>query len=322
MLYTAGSGSFFVRENFGVEVVREMRGMAAVVLASIAYGIMPIFTKDLQLLGMPTVTVVFYRFLLASMTTGIYLLASKKGLGVTKRQLKDLILLGVAGFGLTAFFLASSYETLPVGLATMFHFTYPIFVVLIMMGLFREKATGMKWIAVASAVVGLILLMDLNGGLSLKGILWAVLSGVTYAVYVIGNRETSLRDLSAIQILFYVTAVSIVVFGLQAALRGDLSIPSSLRAWGDLFFISQVSTVFALSMLTYGIKTIGATKAAMINMLEPVIGVLAGMMVYGERLGVRASIGCAAVFLSVICISLEDKYVHKVMKKTIRKQPI
>ncbi len=283
-----------------------MRGMAAVVLASIAYGIMPIFTKDLQLLGMPTGTVVFYRFLLASLTTGTYLLASKKGLRVTKRQLMELILLGIVGYGLTAFFLASSYETLPVGLATMFHFTYPIFVVLIMMGPFHEKATGMKWIAVASAVAGLILLMDLNGGLALKGIIWAVLSGVTYAVYVIGNRETSLRDLGAIQILFYVTAVSVVVFGLQGALKGDLIIPSSLRAWGDLLFISQVSTVFALSMLTYGIKTIGATKAAMINMLEPVVGVFAGMLVYGERLDVRASIGCVAVLLAVVCIAVDD----------------
>jgi len=299
-----------------------MKGIAAVVLASIAYGIMPIFTKDLQLLGMPTVTVVFYRFLLASMTTGIYLLASKKGLGVTKRQLKELILLGVAGFGLTAFFLASSYETLPVGLATMFHFTYPIFVVLIMMGPFREKATGMKWLAVGAAVVGLVLLMDLKGGLSLKGILWAVLSGVTYAVYVIGNRETSLRDLSAVHILFYVTAVSVVVFGLQAVLKGVLIIPSSLRAWGDVLFVSQISTVFALSMLTYGIKTIGATKASMINMLEPVVGVLAGMVVYGERLNVRASIGCAAVLFSVICICMEEKYGYKIMKKTIRQHTL
>ena len=282
-----------------------MKGMIAVALASIAYGIMPIFTKDLQLLGMPTVSVVFYRFLLACFAAAIYLLASRKGMRVTKRQLMELIVLGVAGFGLTAFFLASSYESLPVGLATMFHFTYPIFVVLIMMGPFHERASGMKWLAVGSAVAGLILLMDLNGGLSLTGIIWAVLSGITYAVYVIGNRETSLRELGSVQILFYVTLVSVFFFGAQALWAGELVAPSSLRAWGDLFFISQVSTVFALLLLTYGIKTIGATKASMINMLEPVVGVLAGMLVYGERLDFRASIGCLAILMSVLFISFE-----------------
>lgn len=298
-----------------------MKGIGAVVLASIAYGIMPIFTKDLILQGMPTVSVVFYRFLLASIAAGIYLGVSKKGLRVTKRQLRELIILGIAGFGLTAFFLASSYETLPVGLATMFHFTYPIFVVLIMMGPFREVASRMKWLAVGSAVIGLVLLMDLGSGLSVKGITWAILSGITYAIYVIGNRETSLRDLGAVHILFYVTLVSVVFFGVQAVSGGNLVIPSSARAWGDLLFISQVSTVFALLLLTYGIKTIGATKASMINMLEPVVGMMAGMIVYGERLSFRSGLGCMSILLAVVCIALEDKvelkkYKHMIGQKT------
>lgn len=295
-----------------------MKGMAAVVVASIAYGIMPIFTKDLQLLGMTTVSVVFYRFLLACFTAAAYLLVSKKGMRVTKRQLMELILLGIVGFGLTAFFLASSYETLPVGLATMFHFTYPIFVVLIMMGLFHEESSGMKWLAIASAIAGLVLLMDFNGGLSLKGVIWAVLSGITYAVYVIGNRETSLRDLSAVQILFYVTLVSVFFFGVQGLWLGSLVFPSRPRAWGDLFFISQVSTVFALLFLTYGIKTIGATKASMINMLEPVVGMLAGMMIYGERLTARSVLGCLAILLAVVCVGLDTKQATRKSRKSIR----
>jgi drug/metabolite transporter (DMT)-like permease len=319
VVYTAGERTFWQgriqRKNEGI---REMKGIIAVGLASIAYGIMPVFTKDLILQGMPTISVVFYRFLLAHLAIGVYLLASKKGLRVTKHQLKDLVFLGVAGFGLTAFFLASSYETLPVGLATMFHFTYPIFVVLMMMGVFHEKASGMKWLAVISAVIGLVFLMDLSGGLSVKGIVWAVLSGITYAVYVIGNRETSLRELPAPQILFYVTLVSVFFFGLQAVWKGELVVPSGARAWGDLFFISQVSTVFALLLLTYGIKTIGATKASMINMLEPVVGMVSGMVVYGERLDFRSGLGCMAIFLAVVCIAFdgaaEKKQVLKIKK--------
>jgi hypothetical protein len=37
-----------------------MKGIVAVGLASIAYGIMPVFTKDLLLQGMPTVSVFFF----------------------------------------------------------------------------------------------------------------------------------------------------------------------------------------------------------------------------------------------------------------------
>jgi hypothetical protein len=43
-----------------------------------------------KLQGMPTVSAVFYRFLLANIVAGIYLGGSKKGFAVTKRQSREL----------------------------------------------------------------------------------------------------------------------------------------------------------------------------------------------------------------------------------------
>ena len=49
-----------------------------------------------------------------------------------------MVAVGILGFGLTATLLTASYSYIPVGLATMFHFSYPLFVLLIMVVITRS----------------------------------------------------------------------------------------------------------------------------------------------------------------------------------------
>lgn len=50
-----------------------------------------------------------------------------------------MIVVGILGFGMTATLMTAAYNYIPVGLATMFQFSYPLFVLIIMVILTKEK---------------------------------------------------------------------------------------------------------------------------------------------------------------------------------------
>lgn len=58
---------------------------------------------------------------------------------MTLPQAVLLALFGILGFGFTMQFLTISYQYIPIGLATVLHFAYPLFVTLIMLAVYGES---------------------------------------------------------------------------------------------------------------------------------------------------------------------------------------
>ena len=107
-------------------------GIIYIVIASIAFGIGPVFAKELIVLGFDTIDIVLFPRISTLLAVSVILLFSKTSLKVTKSQLGQLLLYCGVCNGLTAFLLIKSYVFIPIGLATMFHFIYPVIVTIIM----------------------------------------------------------------------------------------------------------------------------------------------------------------------------------------------
>lgn len=168
-----------------------LKGYISVIAASLAYGIMPIISKLLLNMGMNAQTVVFYRFLLTSIFTGLFLTLTKNWQTVTLPQIVQLIIFGIFGFGITAQLLTLSYVYIPVGMATVLHFAYPLIVVIIMIIIFKEKPTFLKIAACILAFTGIGFMVDFKGQISMTGILYALLSAVTYSMFVVSNKKAA-----------------------------------------------------------------------------------------------------------------------------------
>ncbi len=281
------------------------KGVLAVVVASFLYGIMPIFTKRALLEGMTSGAVVFYRLFFAAIVSFIVLKVLGIDIAVTKRQLTEMAIMGVIGFGATMALLTMVYSLIPTGLATMLHFTYPLFVTLVMTVLFREKISRMKIVACLCAVGGILLIADFSS-LSVAGVLLALASGTTYAAYVIANKKLTFGRLHGLVIVFYVSSFAAVFFGIKAVVTKEMMLPCSALALVLLLIIAVFCTVTTLFLLTYGIKTLGASTASMLNMLEPVIGLVAGMIVYKEAIGLKAGIGCLLIVFTGIAAAFDS----------------
>lgn len=281
------------------------KGVLAVVIASFLYGIMPIFTKRALLEGMTSGAVVFYRLFFAAIVSFIVLKVLGIDMTATKRQITEMAVMGVIGFGATMALLTMAYSLIPTGLATMLHFTYPLFVTVVMTVLFKENMSKAKLVACLCAIGGILLIADFSS-LSVAGVLLAVASGTTYAAYVIANKKLTFGRLHGLVIVFYVSSFATVFFGIKAVVTKEMMLPCSPLALVLLLIIAVFCTVTTLFLLTYGIKTLGASTASMLNMLEPVIGLVAGVIVYNEIIPLKGIIGCVLIVMTGIASAFDS----------------
>ena len=281
------------------------KGVLAVVVASFLYGIMPIFTKRALMEGMTSGAVVFYRLFFSSVVSFIVLKVLGIDMKATGRQIAEMAIMGVVGFGATMALLTMAYSLIPTGLATMLHFTYPLFVTVVMTVFFREKMTKAKAFACLCAMGGLVLMADFSS-LSVAGIVLAVCSGITYASYVIANKKLEFASLHGLVIVFYVSCFAAVFFGIKAVITKEFMLPPTPLALGLVLTIAVFCTVVTLFLLTYGIKTLGASTASVLNMLEPVISLVAGMIIYKEAIATKGIMGCVLVIMAGIAVAFDS----------------
>lgn len=281
------------------------KGVLAVVAASFLYGIMPMLTKLVMNTGLTDSRTVFYRVFFAAVASFIALKISGEKMSVEGGQLLRLAVFGTLGYGVTAALTAASYTMIPTGLATMFQFTYPLFVTAVMTLFFKEKLTLFKAVSCLRALAGLALMADFSH-LSALGIALATLSGVTYASYIVANRKSSFRPLPGLVIVFYASLSSSVFAGARMLIVKQAALPS-LKAAGILVIISVFCTVTSRYLLNRGIRLLGPSNASVLNMLEPVVSLIAGMIVYKEAVAFKGLAGCALVIAAGLLVALDSR---------------
>ena len=120
------------------------KGIMAAMAAAFSAGILPIFTKLMQNAGATPGQVLVYRYLFVFLLTGAYFVFKRRSPAVGIKGIAALIFFSICGYGGSCFLLACAFNYLPIGLASMLYFTYPVFVMLIMTFIFRERPTAIK----------------------------------------------------------------------------------------------------------------------------------------------------------------------------------
>ena len=133
--------------------MNNLKGFAFGILTSATFGLIPLFTLPLMAKGMQFDSILFYRFLFAALALTGIMAAKNESFHVEKRDIPVLVLLGFF-YTASAMFLFWGYNFMSAGIATTLHFTYPIFVTLIMLLVFREKTSWITLMAIILAICG------------------------------------------------------------------------------------------------------------------------------------------------------------------------
>lgn len=91
------------------------------------------------------------------------------------------------------------------GIASTILFVYPVLVAIIMAVFFHEKVSFITMFSIALAFTGISLLYEGGDGktLSMLGVLFVILSSLTYAIYIVGVNRSSLKELPTAKLTFY-----------------------------------------------------------------------------------------------------------------------
>lgn len=278
-----------------------------VIIGSVAYGFLPIFVKNIIPYNYSSLSIVFYRYLITAIFLFFIIIITKRSFKITKRQFVELLIFSIIGLGLTFFFLSQALLYISAGLTNMIHFGYPVVVLLIMIFMYKEKINILKVLSMIFAIAGIVLLTQIVEVGSFLGVIYALITTITYGVYIVANKKCSFSNLDTLVSLFYMSLMVSVIFFIAGIFTNSLQPLNNLYVFYNFALISLICTIFSLGLLLYGVKKLGSSLASILNMFEPTTTVTASIFIYKEPLTINIAIGSVLIILSTIIMVIGSK---------------
>lgn len=262
-------------------------GYPAGIITGVTYGLNPLFAKPLMNDGASTEAILFFRYGIAVILLGAYLLLKKECFKVTLKQAGVLLALGLL-YTASSTFLFEAYKYIASGLATTLIFLYPVMVAIIMVFL-KVVPSWPVWLSIAATFAGVMIMTGDTGSEAIDptGIWFSIASAFVYALFiVIINRSKAISSISNSLLTFYALLVGTIVFVIKCSLSGAELMTGLDRgmAWGNIIGLAILPTIVSTATLAIATRNIGATKASVLGVFEPITAILIGTLVFGEAL--------------------------------------
>lgn len=284
------------------QAARRWLGLGCGVIAAFCFSMGVLLSPTVYAAGGGAATIVVVRLALILPAFTLFAVLTRHPIVLPPRQRLVAFGLGI----LTAFqtlIIFTSFRYIPISLAILIEYIYPLLVLLAMRVLFGEELTAARLVAMAVALVGLALALqvELRAAQPL-GIFLAALSAVLVATRLIASSRF-LRTADVIRLLIHMQVAGLaVVLPLFAAL-GQLQFPQTLEgmaALGGMAAFSGVGVFLSLKALTL----IGPTRASMAQAMESVFTVTLAGVLLGESLTPQKMLGAAMVIGAVATIQI------------------
>ena len=282
------------------------KGYLFVILSAIIYGLMPLMAKFIYLDGVNPVTLVFLRNILA---VPMLMFLSIKTKSVIKTDLKTfgkISFVAIMGCCLTPLLLFISYNHVTSGTATVIHFIYPAIVVMGEWFVLKSKPSAGHIFSVILCVAGIVLFYNPNEGINATGGGYALLSGITYAIYVISLHSLKNKSIHIFTLGFYVTSVCSFVMFLVCVVINQFALPSSFLGWLLSIIFAFALNVGAVLFFQKGTFLIGGSRAAILSTFEPITSIIVGIIILDEVLSKFTIIGTISVIAASVLIAVCD----------------
>ena len=286
----------------------KVKGFVYGVATSVTFGLIPLFTLPLMQKGMASDSILFYRFLVATLALGTMLLIKRESFKIAWRDMPILVFLSIF-YTASSLFLLYGYEVMGAGVATTLHFTYPVFVTLLMGLIFHERASWVTWMAILLAVGGVAKLSLQGEGMALDpvGVVIVLLSAVGYASYIIAVNKSRIRDMHSSKLAFYVFVFTTLIFALKNGIDGGPQPLPDAISWVNVVLLAVAPTVISNITLLLAVRYIGGTTTSILGALEPVTAVAIGALVFGEMFTWGEAIGIALILTAVVLLILSQR---------------
>jgi drug/metabolite transporter (DMT)-like permease len=244
----------------------------------------------------------------------VVLVTAPSRLRLRKRELPYFALFGIGGLAFVQWFYFLAIHRLAIGIALLIQYLAPLGIGLWARFVFHEPVRRRIWFALALALAGLSLIVDVRHGrtLSTAGIVFALAAAVTYALYIL-LAEHALGERDAVSLLAWGFGFGTLFWaviapwwrfpghrvGADVSLLGHLA-HQHLPVWALMSWMVVPGTIIPFFLLVSALRHLPATRVAIIAMLEPVVATAVAWAWLGESLGAMQLAGAAVVLAAIV----------------------
>jgi len=233
---------------------------------------------------------------------------------VAWRELPFLALFGIGGLAFVQWFYFLAIHRVPIGIALLVQYLAPLLVALWARFVYHEPVRRRIWLALALALGGLALIVDIGtgGGISGAGLVFSLAAAATYMLYLLlAERAVGVRG--AVALLFWGFGFATLFFSLLAPwwsfpghrVGADVSLLGHLSArhlpvWVLITWLVCLGTIIPFFLLVSALRQLTATRVAIIAMLEPVVATVVAWVWLGETLSAPQLAGALVVLAAIV----------------------
>ncbi|ABM31675.1 protein of unknown function DUF6, transmembrane [Paracidovorax citrulli AAC00-1] len=279
-------------------------GLALALIGAIAFSGKAIIVKLAYRYGVDAVTLLMYRMLFALPVFAAMGWWASRG----KPPLSRRDWLGIAGLGVTGYYLASFLDFaglayITASLERLILYLNPTLVVVLGWLLYGRGIRRGQVLGMAISYCGVVLVFGHEASLQGKDVAWGVLlvflSAVSYAVYLVYSGEM-VRRVGSLRLVGLATTVACVCCIAQFVVLRPLS--AALVA-PEVLGLSVLNAVFCTAvpvlLVMMAIERIGAGAAAQAGMIGPLSTILMGVWLLGEPFTLWVAAGTVLVMAGI-----------------------
>lgn len=182
----------------------------------------------------------------------------------------------------------------------------PVFIALASIRLFGERLTRWTLLSLGLALIGTLLLsgggagLNATTGATITGIALALGSALGYGGITLISRALAPHYHPLQPLAFGFTAGAVML--LPIALVQGLVVNYSPLGWALLLHMGMLPTALAYVLFLFGMRSVRATSASIITLVEPLTAALLAWLLFGEWLGTTGLIGGALLLGAILVL--------------------
>lgn len=276
-------------------------GSAFVLLSAVSFGLITTQSRLAYDGGSTPITLVLARSATFAILFGAVLLLYRRRQRLTIRAFVATLWMAVLLVAMSAGYL-SSVAYIPVSLAALIFYSFPLYVAVLSSLSGREAMTRLKAAALLVAFVGLVLALGPSfDHLDWRGILCAEIGALAFATSIaFGGPVMRRHD----PLLFNVCTNlwEALAVGTYVLAYGGFALPTGGRGWTGLTG-SILCYLVALTAWFISLRLVGPIRVAILFNIEPIVTIAAAWIVLGERLDTRQLLGAGLVIAAVAAMT-------------------
>jgi drug/metabolite transporter (DMT)-like permease len=293
---------------------RPLLGYGMIFLASTLFAINGTVSKVIQDAGLSSARLTEVRSTGAFAGFALVLAATnRRALRLRAREIPLLVLFGVCGLAFVQWFYFVAIHRLAIGIALLIQYLAPLLVALWARFVGHEEVRRRIWLALALALAGLALVVEIWSGIALdaRGVAASLAGALSYALYILlAEHAVATRDPISLSCYgFFFASLFWAAFqpwwsfpdgviGRRTSLHGHLT-SVHLPVWALVAWLIVLGAIVPFALVVTALRHVSATRAGIAAMLELPAATLVAFAWLGESLGLFQLLGGGIVLAAI-----------------------